>query len=85
MKTFHIRPFGITIEIRVCGDAVVASISDEGLGLLEEASESRSVILGSRSAMRSVLPSCHGVGTGFAIGFGSAWRWWWWCDGRELE
>ena len=42
MKTFHIRPFGITI---VCGDAVVASISDEGLGLLAEASESRSVIL----------------------------------------
>ena len=68
MKTFHIRPFGITIEMRVCG-AVVASISDEGLSLLEEASESRSVILGSRSAMRCVLPSCHGVGTGFAIGF----------------
>ena len=68
MKTFHIRPFGITIEMRVCG-AVVASISDEGLGLLEEASESRSVILGSRSAMRCVLPSCHDVGTGFAIGF----------------
>lgn len=68
MKTFHIRPFGITIEIRVCG-AVVAFISDEGLGLLEEASESRSVKLGSRSAMRCVLPSCHDVGTGFAIGF----------------
>ena len=82
MKTFHIHPFGITIEIRVCGDAVVASISDEGLSLLEEASESRSVKLGSRSAMRCVLPSCHDVGTGFAIGFGSAW---WWCDGRELE
>ena len=68
MKTFYIRPFGITIEMRVCS-AVVASISDEGLGLLEEASESRSVILGSRSAMRYVLPSCHDVGTGFAIGF----------------